>query len=787
MAERDAAALMAWAARAGVTTVPLHMRDFGAPCGWGAEATADVRPPAVLVRVPLALCLSAQAAEECAEGRAAAALGARGWDAIYAVLAAARAGVGEAAARWGEYARQLPEEVGVPTAWTRAAQRLFDATPIGEQLQQTATALAALAARLAPLPWASEAALRWAYAVFWSRAMAVPGHAALERGALVPVADLLNHSAAARTAYALSADGAAFELRSEDAYAAGAELVQNYGARADEKLLLSYGFALAPGANTLNAASVRLSLAPADPLAAAKAALMAAEGLGVEQYVMQHASLAALSPAFLRAAAAALLLEPELYMCRAGRLALSAPHLQLRAAAVLHTLLSARLARLAPDPLPAAELAALPPAAVALALRYRSDQREALTRGVTQAAAMLAALGASLLSSPSPPAAPSPPPPPAPFLTAAVRGDADGARLTADLAADGVWARVPRSALIVLDAAEWAWLLPAPPPSPCSPELLFALVALRLRALPAPPPQVHEAVWAALQGGLLEADGRVLSAPDDALAGLSLLETRDSFLDAAAQLARDLRAARAGSVPTARAARLMQLYEAGRGRAPGVGAYVLLAASAGPWPRMHPHAFTRVTYSAAAGELELRTLVPGRGGDALWRNDDGCASTAHALLLADACPLPPLALPLSLDVDAAQRRRLAKAGLGCDHYLSSPPLPAALLAALHLILHDTPPPPAPTRRTLRTLLRLLSSMEAAFAPSYEPHLAAFAAAERSIVRECLAAADEALRLTPRDEDCPSDEEGEEEEEEEGGGAVEGDEGDDPKRARSGDD
>src|SRR6185312_3003590 len=107
-----------------------------------------------------------------------------------------------------------------PLLWPRELQADFEGTPIGEQLARTTADLAALAGRLgSAVAGASEAALRWAYAVYWSRAMAL---AERPEGQLVPVADLLNHAPAARSAYVLAPSPAppCFELRSSDAFGA---------------------------------------------------------------------------------------------------------------------------------------------------------------------------------------------------------------------------------------------------------------------------------------------------------------------------------------------------------------------------------------------------------------------------------------------------------------------------------------------------------------------------------------------------------------------------------------
>ena len=61
---------------------------------------------------------------------------------------------------------------------------------------------------------------------------------------LLPLFDLLNHNPATRIAWL--ADGARVSFVSEEWVGAGSEVFNNYGARPNEELLFSHGFAL-PG------------------------------------------------------------------------------------------------------------------------------------------------------------------------------------------------------------------------------------------------------------------------------------------------------------------------------------------------------------------------------------------------------------------------------------------------------------------------------------------------------------------------------------------------------------
>ena len=70
----------------------------------------------------------------------------------------------------------------------------------------------------------------------------VAHHAPAARRALLPLLDLLNHRDGARVR--LERSEKAWRLVADDAYAAGGEVFNSYGARGNLELLLNYGFAV---------------------------------------------------------------------------------------------------------------------------------------------------------------------------------------------------------------------------------------------------------------------------------------------------------------------------------------------------------------------------------------------------------------------------------------------------------------------------------------------------------------------------------------------------------------
>lgn len=126
------------------------------------------------------------------------------------------------------------------TAVYSATQRLR------EDIRRVHCELVGALARDAPGPFGDRAAyselwLRWAYAIYWSRALRVNVHGE-ELGCLVPLVDVLNHDAA--SCAQLHATAAAYSLRAGRSVAPGAEVRISYGAKGSAELVQHYGFVL---------------------------------------------------------------------------------------------------------------------------------------------------------------------------------------------------------------------------------------------------------------------------------------------------------------------------------------------------------------------------------------------------------------------------------------------------------------------------------------------------------------------------------------------------------------
>jgi len=180
--------------------------------------------------------------------------------------------------RWASYARSLPGDELLdilPLGWSREdLARRLRGTPALDRAMEERAELERLerAARdaegFSPLidlgtasssEGAAAAAVSWAHAAYWSRAIALPlsafhasshsksgiSRAGLNRGgqpSLVPLLDLCNHSAGARTT--LRARGSRFELVADADVRRGAEVRIDYGAMGNAELLARHGFVI---------------------------------------------------------------------------------------------------------------------------------------------------------------------------------------------------------------------------------------------------------------------------------------------------------------------------------------------------------------------------------------------------------------------------------------------------------------------------------------------------------------------------------------------------------------
>lgn len=283
------AATLQWLRSQGLPPQQLAARECGA-AGRGLVSTTRIRRGALL-RVPRQLVLTADdalAASQCSAVLERADLPA--WSVLAFFLVEAKLGQ---ASPWQPYVCMLPEACDCVLEWEHSQ---VDSLLAGMQLQQDAHAIrsaadtswqqlqpvlddrAALAAFGGRQP--SRADFQWAFSMLLSRLIRLGSLGDTE--ALVPWADLLNHSPDVDSCLDWDASLQSVVLQAEAPAEPGQQLFVSYGAKPSGALLLSYGF-VPEGVNRHEAVDLHLALRDDDALHTQKAQALAALGLPSEQ------------------------------------------------------------------------------------------------------------------------------------------------------------------------------------------------------------------------------------------------------------------------------------------------------------------------------------------------------------------------------------------------------------------------------------------------------------------------------------------------------------------------
>lgn len=133
---------------------------------------------------------------------------------------------------------------GSPSA--AVARRTRDAVRTAyEAITRAAGSMGSSGTSSKPAGWPSFEAFDWGLAMVSSRAFAVAtGSGGHVEHALVPLADMLNHTRPREVSYDLASDGQSLELRLLQPMAAGGEMHITYGALGSAQLLANFGFSL---------------------------------------------------------------------------------------------------------------------------------------------------------------------------------------------------------------------------------------------------------------------------------------------------------------------------------------------------------------------------------------------------------------------------------------------------------------------------------------------------------------------------------------------------------------
>ncbi|GAB4816512.1 hypothetical protein N2152v2_003558 [Parachlorella kessleri] len=154
----------------------------------------------------------------------------------------------------------------------------------------------------------TQQSLRWAFSMLLTRLIRLPGLGDTE--ALVPWADLLNHSCGATTFLNWDAAAEAVVLAADRQYRPGEQVFVSYGQKTSGQLLLSYGFLPAAGSNPHDACLLELTLPESDPALAWKQEALRSHGLAplqvfplrmgaLPQGLLEFAALASATPTSL--------------------------------------------------------------------------------------------------------------------------------------------------------------------------------------------------------------------------------------------------------------------------------------------------------------------------------------------------------------------------------------------------------------------------------------------------------------------------------------------------------
>lgn len=261
--------VLEWACEHGGSFDGLHLA-LDAHGGVGLFAARDFAAGDTLAYVPRSCALTAATARESALGRRVLAAAAE-WGALtectdeLLLCLFLTAGRLDASSERHHMIAAMPAESPEPCCWPEEIRAELAGTPVGLAVSHATARFALHAARLTrrlaaegvvPERAASLESLLWARGMYHSRGytgrLASPEAAAAPSGlpapdgaadgVLLPIVDLMNHRHGQQITWQVEREGVRFVAGA--AVRAGGEVCTNYGARPNEELLFSYGFAL---------------------------------------------------------------------------------------------------------------------------------------------------------------------------------------------------------------------------------------------------------------------------------------------------------------------------------------------------------------------------------------------------------------------------------------------------------------------------------------------------------------------------------------------------------------
>ncbi|KAL0400380.1 UNVERIFIED_CONTAM: Ribulose-1,5 bisphosphate carboxylase/oxygenase large subunit N-methyltransferase, chloroplastic [Sesamum radiatum] len=287
----NASALQEWLSKCGLPPQKMAIQrvDVGER---GLVALKNIRKGEKLLFVPPSLFITADSEWSCREaGEVLKQYNVPDWP-LLATYLISEAGLMNSS-RWSNYISALPRQPYSLLYWTRAElDRYLEASEIRqraiERINDVIGTYNDLRDRifskypdLFPDEVFNVESFKWSFGILFSRLVRLPSMDG--RVALVPWADMLNHSCEVETFldYDKSSQGVVFTT--DRAYQPGEQVFISYGKKSNGELLLSYGFVPREGTNPRDSVELSLSLKKSDKCYKEKLEALKKHGLSVSQ------------------------------------------------------------------------------------------------------------------------------------------------------------------------------------------------------------------------------------------------------------------------------------------------------------------------------------------------------------------------------------------------------------------------------------------------------------------------------------------------------------------------
>lgn len=287
----NASAMQKWLSNSGLP--PQKMAIQKVEVGErGLVALKNIRKGEKLLFVPPSLVINADSEWSCPEaGQVLKQYSVPDWP-LLATYLISEASFKESS-RWSNYISALPRQPYSLLYWTHTElDRYLEASQIRERAIERVTdvigtyedlrlRIFSKYPHLFPEKVFNLETFRWSFGILFSRLVRLPSLDG--RVALVPWADMLNHSCEVETFldYDQSSQGVVFTT--DRPYQPGEQVFISYGKKSNGELLLSYGFVPNEGTNPNDSAELSLSLRKSDKCYKEKLEVLRKHGLSVPQ------------------------------------------------------------------------------------------------------------------------------------------------------------------------------------------------------------------------------------------------------------------------------------------------------------------------------------------------------------------------------------------------------------------------------------------------------------------------------------------------------------------------